>query len=467
VRKSASPVVETAGCALFSLLLIIALNGIRISLFPGQYGLDSLLRLFSKVAVGGIGVTLGALAFCAWVRARMYLVRAVAALLLVLSPFGLLQLGQAAHLWYTGTGEFAKDKPPALALPAEDTTSLRIVWVVFDELDYHLTWVERPGWLQLPEFDRLRTQAIHASGAFPPANYTGQSMPALITGRLVASAEEIRMNELLLVLGETGEKVAWSSLPNVFSAAREMGFNTGLAGWWHPYCRIIGDDLTTCFNQLGLTDQMTVADAILDQALGVLPKTAPLLRSLVDTSKQYLKDAKRRHLHRFRSVMTHAKQFTVDPSLGLVLIHYPIPHPPGIYDRHGDELSVEPGGNYLDNCRLADRALGELRQAMEEAGLWDKTVVLVTSDHHWRPEVWKTGFWTAEEEALAASLQTADHRVPYLLKLAGQTQAHRYDETFNTVITHDLLLALLRGKVASADSVVMWLDQHRSGGEIL
>src|SRR5262245_26543737 len=95
VRMFGSPVIETAGCALFVLLLIIALNGIRHSLFPNP-GLDSLLRPFDKVEVFGIGATLGALASYCWVRARKYLVMTIATLLLILSPFALFQLGRAA-----------------------------------------------------------------------------------------------------------------------------------------------------------------------------------------------------------------------------------------------------------------------------------------------------------------------------------------------------------------------------------
>jgi len=58
---------------------------------------------------------------------------------------------------------------------------------------------------------------------------------------------------------------------------------------------------------------------------------------------------------------------------------------------------------------------------MEEAGLWNETVVLVTSDHHWRPEEWRRRMnWTTEEAALAPKLQTVDNRVLYFLKLRGR-----------------------------------------------
>jgi hypothetical protein len=35
---------------------------------------------------------------------------------------------------------------------------------------------------------------------------------------------------------------------------------------------------------------------------------------------------------------------------------------------------------------------------------------------------------------------------------------------FNTVLTHDLLLAILRGEVSDTKGAAAWLDRHRSIG---
>jgi hypothetical protein len=55
-----------------------------------------------------------------------------------------------------------------------------------------------------------------------------------------------------------------------------------------------------------------------------------------------------------------------------------------------------------------------------------------------------------------------DHRVPFIVKLAGRREPVTYSESFNTVVTHDLILALLRGEVSGSDSVVTWLNNHRA-----
>lgn len=96
---------------------------------------------------------------------------------------------------------------------------------------------------------------------------------------------------------------------------------------------------------------------------------------------------------------------------------------------------------------------------MEVAGLWDHTAVIISADHWWRAEMWSRGpFWTKEENAQFAG--TVDHRVPFILKLPRQTESLTYDRGFNTVVTHDLVLALMRNEVTTADGVGTWLDAH-------
>ncbi len=386
----------------------------------------------------------------------------------MLSPFAVIQFAKAGWLWHEhkGTVAFVRDRPLARALPAKDKGSPRIVWIVFDEFDYRLGFIERPVSLQLPELDRLRAQSIEANCVFSTGVQTVQVMPSLITGRVIAKTETVRWDELLVTFRDGERTVGWSSLRNIFSEARAAGFNTGLAGWLHPYCRVIGDDLTACSSQLYSYKHLSLLEAMLDQAADLLPKTIPLLYRLSYIRNQDIREYKRVHLGLYRDIMPVAKELAMDPNLGLILIHLPVPHPPAIYDRREHTFSTEPNGNYTDNLELADRTLAELRHAMEQRRLWNASIVLVTSDHPWRPEYWKQqAFWTQEEEALIAKMQTPDGRVPYLLKLPDQKHAVRYDRSFSAVLTHDLLLALLRGEITSVHGVVTWLDQHRSIGE--
>ena len=97
---------------------------------------------------------------------------------------------------------------------------------------------------------------------------------------------------------------------------------------------------------------------------------------------------------------------------------------------------------------LADRTLGELRAAMESAGLWDRATILISSDHPYREAMTLDG--------------KSDPRIPFLLKLAGAGDPLSYGAAFNTVLSRDLLIAILNGKVDNSSGVADWLDRRRT-----
>jgi len=97
LRKSTSPVVQLAARALFLLLLIIPLSGAA-SLLYSKFWAISLLNLFGKGCLVALGVTLGALALYDLACARRYTIRVATVVLVLLSPFVVIQFGKAA--WF-------------------------------------------------------------------------------------------------------------------------------------------------------------------------------------------------------------------------------------------------------------------------------------------------------------------------------------------------------------------------------
>jgi arylsulfatase A-like enzyme len=346
-----------------------------------------------------------------------------------------------------------------------------VLWIIFDEMDQHLVFGDRPSTVKLPELDRLRRESLYATNAYPPAPFTYMSMPALISGKLVSRVTPIRADELLINFDGQQGSVAWSEQPSVFSAARQSGFTTGLAGWSHPYCEVIGDNLTQCDEVKEKGAEITLRSSMFLQAEGLISTvplvqqaTLPLIQHVGFLNRIVTKTERQKYTVRYQYVLQSALKAATDRDLDLVLVHSPMPHPPGIYDRSRHEFTLEGRSSYLDNLALVDRTVGELRQAMEAAGTWKNTTLLISADHWWRSEMWARGpFWTKEDAQVAQGRM--DHRIPFVLKLAGQSQAVTYDQPFNTVVTHDLLLALLRGEVSTADSATNWLDRHRSIGD--
>ena len=433
--------------------------------------------------VATIGLLIGWLSITVMIHSLIYrrekLIKAAVSIVLIISPFAFITFAQATIQWIRFRSGKHFVEASATPLLQQGRPSKRIVWVIFDEFDFRLAFVERPASLELPEFDRLRKESIVATNSYPPGGDTELSLPALFVGRLISRINRTAPNELELTFGDENQSDSWSTLPSVFSRARAMGLNSGLAGWYHPYCRILGTSLTKCSWEtatLLLLPNSEIPDVIsrrtsisLAESMRRVAKSVllPETRRVLFPREQ--DEYRRYYVEELNSIHRQALSMAVDPTLNLVLIHYPIPHPPGIYDRHAKEFSFDSTAAYLDNLALADRVLGQLRQRMMETGIWETTTVLVSSDHRLRADrawrnhpFWKPSF--TKEDPLVINSK-ADERVPFILKLTGETQGMNYEPEFNTVLSHDLVLALLSGDLSKKEEVAAWLDSHRSLGE--
>jgi hypothetical protein len=455
------------GQLLFLLVFLRAVNNIRAQFDNlSTTHLRALIGRAGYIAAFALGLSLIALAIKRYGIGRV--ARGAALMVLVLSPFGVVGLAQATWLALK-YGRSISHEQTSAPLLSSDKTKPRVVWIIFDELDEHLAFAARPASLSLPEFDRLRAEGLFATNAFPPAGRTSQSIPALLTGQLISAVRPVDPGELLLTLPGRTEPVGWSATADVFSDARALGFNTALVGWYHPYCRVIGSRLTGCdwgaaTQRLDTTKLSLKKNLIRQEAdlLRLLPFTADLRRRL---SPSRTRDYRAEQLADYVGLLRPAEDAAVNQEFGLLFIHLPVPHPPYIYDRGPRILTTTAESSYLDNLALADQALGALRQKMEQTGTWDSTSVVVSSDHWWRSDYWRAQgiFWTAADQALQG--ERLDHRVPFMLRLPGQKTTLNYEAHFNTVLTHDLILEILKGKISDASQAAAWLDAHRTIGE--
>lgn len=335
--------------------------------------------------------------------------------------------------------------------------NIRVVWIIFDELSQTVAFGERPADLQLPNLDHLKAESFYATDAVAPGNSTEISMPSLILGETVAEVKPKGPNEVRLRSRFRSQPFSWSSAPNVFDTARGMGFNTALVGWAHPYGRLLNHSLTKCYWTAGWLlsgveerfEPRPLMSAMGDRAVFQF-SALPLVGHLPGLFPGVYQ--RREEIQRYSYLLDRAREIVADPSIGLALIHLPVPHPPAIYSRSKGRLTAEGRIGYLDSVALVDRTLGELRQSIEQAGLWDRTAILVSADHGWRTGLWRGGpEWTSEEEEIASDEDTSD--VPFLLKLPGQPSGVSYGRRFNTVITRPIITDILEERLTSPSEI--------------
>lgn len=431
-RSRRRPYVLTAARWVLLAVLLVCLNQIRMhfNTYPERWW-NALNPTYAP------GVALAILIVVAELLRRRFVtvVRASVALLLIMFPFAVVTVAQGC--WAVVTGEWC-GITEATAAPLPVSSDRRVVWIVFDELEQRATFERRPSFLRLPQLDRLRAQAIYAPDVAPPGHDTEESMPGYISGQFVSKAFVAGRNELNVTFEGEGQGTRWGSDPDVFSKARGLGFNTGLAGWFLPYCSTIGRHLTRCSWRPCTT---------CGRRSGAYGRTLPesMRLQISELGPRYLR---RRHIGVYRDTLADAIALARDESLGLVLLHLPIPHSPWIYDRvtHDFTLTHEPRDGYFDNLVLVDDTLKLLRDAMETQGVWERSAVVLTGDHGWRNPVSFNGI--------------VDHRVPFLLKLPEQREPATFDRPFNAIAIHELTLALLRGEVHTTAEALAWLSRR-------
>jgi hypothetical protein len=457
IRRLRNPrILQFAKWALL-LGLVVPLNGILLQL-DSRFGFNPIRKAGPRGKMALFLLLI--LAIVLMVRHHQLVFRAAAVALVITLPFVLLLFAQA--LWPVFN---PRPLVPDASLSPQPGTRQWVggrqkrpvvVWIVFDELDQRLGFSNRPTSVHLPEFDRLRAQALFATNAFAPGAATMVSMPALIVGKLLSKSSIAGVSELMLTVEDNRQTVGWSREVNIFTRARELGVSSGLVGWYHPYCRVIGSSLDYCHWEPSSSvenDQHPTLFKSFQKWSRRVAATIPGLRVVLNTV----------HITEYWVALEKGKELLESQAYGLLLLHFPVPHPQGMYNRHTDDFSFTKNHGYLDNLELADRTLGELRHVMETAGAWQDATVIVSSDHWWRYQIWgKQQLLTAEEKKWIPT--DADYRIPFLLKLRGQTETLTYEPEFNTVLTHDLILAILKGEVRDTRGAAAWLDARRTIG---
>jgi hypothetical protein len=231
--------------------MLIPLNALRellASRLPlgQQYLKGGLYAALGSAGVVALGIAVTAGGAFALHRFRQKILGVIQAGLLIASPFVPMTVAQACWAAYHYEPLPFADQA-ATSLRETENMARRVVWVIFDEWDQRLTFDDRPADLALPEIDRFRSEAMTAIHAYPPRNNTLESIPSLLSGKVVVRAEPLGAAELRLTFDGNSTAASWRDVPNVFDTALARGFSTALVGVYHPYCRMLGSSLTSCW----------------------------------------------------------------------------------------------------------------------------------------------------------------------------------------------------------------------------
>jgi hypothetical protein len=339
---------------------------------------------------------------------------------------------------------------PPLAPRLAASPPVRVLWIIFDEWDQRLSFPDRALGVHLPVIDRLAghsftaTRALAAEAGVVPVSQmaTTDAIPILLYGKLIADSGVEGDANRLIVFAD-GTSTVFGGGNSIFARVRAQGWNSAIAGWYLPYCRDFGAQLTDCY--------WDVRYELRSSARLTLPGAAPALFEAARDETRMLFETTMfspfgpslvltRHAGEYQALLAAARRYAADPSIGVAFIHFNIPHAPYFYDPNVGRLGHYGYSVALYNSQLewVDRSVGDILSSINAAGLDSKTAIILSSDH---PE---RNF-------------TPDPYVPFIVHLPGAEDGWVSVEPFSTIETADLVLAIARGQMKSSLDVASFL----------
>ncbi len=407
IRKLGVHWLEQISRMVFLGLLVFPLNFARMALHIDSSTIYSLQDNAWIAVLIGTGIALGAIYLLSF---RLTLVtKLVATALLVLAPFGLITVGNATWQMVTLSNAEANipDEVQRKAVPGTTAPTQRVIWLIFDELALRLAFLDRPPGIELPELQRFRNESIFSNNAESRSKSTGEAIPSYLFGQYVKESGTRRKETLGFYLDADKEKnlFSWTDKSTVISEEKRLGATTAIMGIYYPYCRVFYPDYSYC-SWYGInTYAIQATTSVVHEMVSHLTGITPVFRRIngVQTYKHF---------------MERAPHVVANPTYDLVYIHASVPHGPDIYDERTQDLTLfnTSKTGCFGNLVLADRLFGELRRALEQAGLWDSTAIVLTADHEWR--------FTEQYDGLRT------RKLPFLVKMPGQNSLLEIDTPF-------------------------------------
>ena len=373
--------------------------------------------------------------------------------------FGRVMLGFAAlngalmlaQILWCGWQSRQLDTPRPLHQPTiASAEHNRILWIVLDELSYRQIYEHRYPGLKLPAFDRLAAVSTVFTRTVPAGYFTDIVLPSLMTGqpldKLGAPAAGL---PLRLRNASTGTWQSFAPHQTVFQDALNAGYGTAVAGWWNPYCRILSEVLDHCF----WTSHTELHGGMFSSRSLISNTESPVLH-LLQMMPWHSSPPESTYFHQldYQELLAAGDKLLNDRSATFLLLHMPIPHGPGIYNRQAASFETS-NPTYLDNLALCDDYLAHVRKELEDNGTWDTTTLVLMGDHSWR--ISGPDGLTPEERA-ATDNGHFDDRPAYIVKLAHQNTPARIDTEFSALRTRNLFDNLLTGRITTSQQLAKW-----------
>jgi sulfatase-like protein len=344
-----------------------------------------------------------------------------------------------AAMWRPGPQAYAHP------IPAAPANKPRLVWILFDELAYKYTFETRDPSLQLPNFDRLRSESTLYTDVTPVAYRTTRAVPSFMLGRPVTDVEYTSSNHYLIQTADSSGWQLFDANASLIGQAKQSGVTSSIIGWYIPYCPIFAQVATECY--WNNDDAQDRGPTLL--SAGYLKNAWFPLKIMVELylwpSRAWADESRLNSLGHIASVedlSRHALDVLSNSQADILYLHIPAPHPYAFWDRRTAQYAL--GGSYLDSLDYSDRLLGQMLDILEKQPRWNSTLLIVQGDHSWRTEMWRPlPGWSAEDERISHGGQW-DPRPLVMVHAPGEQDPRTVAAPTSVMLVHDAAAAEIR-----------------------
>jgi len=409
------------------ILSIPVLNQLRLLIDDKRLSLGYFRELFQiHLPVAVILSVAGVIFLIALFRYQKQFSTVLRSLFLILTPYLLINTAMATYYYfYFLNSREGVDYSISKNITPEIPIKNRVLLLLFDGLDYDLAFANPPASLSFPAFKAFEQQSMSLTQAHSPADVTLMSIGSYVTGKLpdnMSFLEDFRGQSL-------------------FSELKGEAKRSSITGFYFPYCRLFGALSDHCESHCTMGFCMLPYHASFEKNVTELFRWA-------FTSSRNAKTHTQKYKAIQNSVEESALKLSTQTQYDFVFVHSLMPHYPWINDSHvmDDSLSQTLQG-YYGNVVLADQMLARITERLKEQGLWDKTHIIITTDHPFDYHERTADF--------------REWRIPFMVKFAGAHPKGQYSKSINTIFMSGLINQMVTGKVTNPLELNRFLDEHR------
>lgn len=326
----------------------------------------------------------------------------------------------------------------------------RVVWVIFDELDFMRTIGARNPILQMPNLDQLLDNSVSTTHAVSPADATAISIPALTAGVPIRGVSTVGPADLR-IKHMSGEEISWKDGRTVFSLMHEKNTSISILGFYHPYCDLF-PYAEPCSSLPVFSFEVWWWG--IWQGLRSVPGIDYLTRQYSWTNAGFNVAT--------RVQIQHLPEYLDDHRSSLTFLHLNVPHLPG---NRGGGMNLSNTGSslsgYENNLVLVDDLIGRIVKALDGASSDPPVLLIISSDHWLRTHLYVANMSREQAILEIGENQKEDHRVPLIMRIFGESgRKIVMDRPVSTVHTAKFIEDYLAGKIKDHSEIAAWWESQ-------